>query len=75
MPAALPVDAGLELAKLHQEAKPDGSWERIEAGKNKKIRAQEALCERAQAAEQSFLKAAPKELKPQKPRPVSEGRP
>ena len=54
---------------------PDGTWQRIDAGKSKKLRAQEALCERAQAAEQSFLKAMPKELKPQKPRPVSEGRP
>jgi len=52
----------------------DGVWRRIEAGKSKKVRAQEALCERAQAIEQSFLKAMPKELKPQKPRPLSEGR-
>ena len=53
----------------------DGSWQRIEAGKSKKIRAQETLCERAQAIEQNFLKALPNELKPQKPRPVSEGLP
>jgi alpha-amylase len=26
---ALPVDAGLELAKLHQDAKRDGTWERM----------------------------------------------
>jgi polyphosphate kinase len=49
---------------------PDGSWQRIEAGKSKKIRAQEALCERAKAAETSVMKALPNELKPQKPRPA-----
>jgi polyphosphate kinase len=49
---------------------PDGSWQRIEAGKAKKVRAQEALCERAKSSEENALKALPNELKPQKPRPA-----
>ena len=46
---------------------PDGSWQRVEAGKAKKVRAQEALCERAKSAEESALKALPNELKPRTP--------
>jgi polyphosphate kinase len=47
---------------------PDGSYDRIDSGKGKKIRAQEALCHRALAAEDILLKSMPKDLKPQRPR-------
>lgn len=53
---------------------PEGSWSRIEAGKNKKVRAQEVLCDRAKAAENLALQAMPKELKPQRPLPSPEGK-
>ncbi len=46
----------------------DGSWQRLEAGKNKKIRAQEILCERAETAEDIVRKAMPTDLKPQRPK-------
>ena len=52
------------------ELQSSGTYRRLEAGKSKKVRAQEVLCERAQAAEDSVFKAMPKELKPQKPRPA-----
>jgi polyphosphate kinase len=51
---------------------PEGSYLRLESGKAKKVNAQESLCERAGSAEDSVFKAMPKELKPQKPRPLSE---
>jgi polyphosphate kinase len=48
----------------------DGHYSKVEAGKVKKFRAQEALCHRAMASEDVLLKSVPKDLKPQKPRPV-----
>jgi len=54
------------------ELKSDGSWQRLEAGKNKKIRAQEILCERAASAEDIVRKAMPEDLKPQRPKPAQE---
>jgi polyphosphate kinase len=47
----------------------DGSYTKLDHGKTKKIRAQEAFCNRALSAEDILLKSMPKELKPQKPRP------
>ncbi len=50
------------------ELQPDGSYNRVDPGKGKKIRAQEALCHRALTAEDILLKSMPKDLKPQRPR-------
>jgi len=52
----------------------DGRWERIDAGKSKRIRAQEVLCERAITSEDILMKAMPRELKPQRPRPTPEAK-
>jgi polyphosphate kinase len=46
---------------------PDGSYARTEAANRKRVRAQEALCDWAQEEERAAFKAAPKELKPQRP--------
>jgi polyphosphate kinase len=46
---------------------PDGSYTRTDPGSRRRLRAQEALCQRAQEEEQNVFKAAPKELKPQRP--------
>jgi polyphosphate kinase len=46
---------------------PDGSYARSESGGRKRVRAQEALCEWAEEEERAAYKAAPKELKPQRP--------
>ncbi|MFA5975214.1 MAG: polyphosphate kinase 1 [Elusimicrobiota bacterium] len=48
---------------------PDGSYNRVEIGNHKKVRAQEILCEHAIDEEKNRHKAIPSELKPQKPRP------
>lgn len=47
---------------------PDGSYERIDPGNHKKVRAQEFLCQRAIEEEKNIDKAIPADLKPQKPR-------
>ena len=47
---------------------PNGSYERIEAAGKRKVRAQDVLCQRAIEEEENVRRAAPKELKPQRPR-------
>ncbi len=54
------------------ELQSDGSYIKVDPGKGKKIRAQEALCHRAMAAEDILLKSMPKDLKPQRPRVTPE---
>lgn len=46
----------------------DGTWLRVDAGKSKKVRAQDLLCERAKGAEKTALRAIPQDLRPQKPK-------
>lgn len=46
---------------------PDGSYARTEAGTRKRLRVQEALCQRAKEEEQAAMKSIPNELKPQRP--------
>ncbi len=54
---------------------PEGSYVKVDAGKSKKVRAQEALCQRALAAEDILLKSMPTDLKPQRPRISPEAKP
>ncbi len=53
----------------------NGSYSKVEAGKGKKVRAQEVLCNRALAAEDILLKSMPTDLKPQRPRISPEAKP
>lgn len=54
---------------------PEGTWVRLEPAKNKKIRAQEILAEKATTTAAHALRAMPQELKPQRPHPTKERRP
>jgi polyphosphate kinase len=45
-----------------------GEYEKIASDSEKKFRVQELLCARAQEREENFKKAAPQELKPQRPK-------
>jgi len=48
----------------------DGHYQRLEATGKKKIRAQDVLCQRAIDEEDHLHKSLPRELKPQKPKPL-----